>query len=207
MPFGLTNAPATFQCLMNAIFAAHMRRFVLIFMDGILVFSKSMEDHIAHLKIVFQALLEHKLFIKFSKCTFAQQQISYLGHIISSKGVSTDPTRTSTTLNWHVPQNFIELKGFLGLIGYYRKFVHHYGSIARPLSNLLHHKSSSWNSAAQESFEKLKEAMITTLVLAYPNFSKEFIIETDACDIGIGAVLSQDGHPIAYFSKGLSLAN
>jgi hypothetical protein len=100
---------------MNAIFAAHMRRFVLIFMDDILVFSKSMEDHIVHLKIVFQTLLEYKLFIKFSKCTFAQQQISYMGHIISSKGVSTDPTMTIAMLNWLVPQNFYRAQGILGI--------------------------------------------------------------------------------------------
>jgi hypothetical protein len=95
----------------------------------------------------------------------------------------------------------------LGLTGYYRNFVPHYGSIARSLTNLLHHKSFSWNSVAQESFDKLKESMTTTPVLAYPDFSKEFMIEIDVCDTGIEAVLSQEGHPIAYFSKGLSVSN
>jgi hypothetical protein len=94
MPFGLTNAPATFQCLMNAIFIKYMRKFVLVVMDDILVYSKSFEEHIDHLKIVFQTMLDNKLFIKFSKCTFAQQQISYLGHIISHLGVATDPSKT-----------------------------------------------------------------------------------------------------------------
>jgi hypothetical protein len=106
-----------------------------------------------------------------------------------------------------VPHNFTELRGFLGLTGYYRKFVQHYGALSRALTNLLHQKSFTWTEAAQEAFDKLKQAMVSTPILAFPDFTKEFIVETDACDTGIGAVLSQDGHPIAYFSKGLSIAN
>jgi hypothetical protein len=103
MPFGLTNAPAIFQCLMNAIFAKHMRKLVLIFMDDIMVFSNFLEDHVEHLRIVFQTLREHQLFIKYSKCTFAQQQISYLGHIISWHGIQTDPTKIVAMLLWPIP--------------------------------------------------------------------------------------------------------
>jgi hypothetical protein len=207
MSFSLTNAPATFQYLMNAIFGKYMRRFVLVFMDDILVFSKPLEEHIGHLQIVFQTLLEHKLYIKFSKCTFAQQQMSYLGHIISQHGVSTDPNKTVPMVNWPTPLNFTELRGFHGLTGYYRKFVRNYGSMARPLTNLLHHKKSSWDQSTQRAFEQLKEAMTTTPILAFPDFTKEFVIETDACEAGIGVVLSRKTHPIAYFSKGLSAAN
>jgi hypothetical protein len=134
MPFGLTNTPATFQCLMNSDFAEFMRKFVLVFMDDILIFSKSLEEHLEHLQLVFQVLRTHQLFIKFKKCAFAQQKIDYLGHIISAKGVSTDPTKTMTMLDWLVPHNFIELGGFLGLSRYYRKFVQHYGVIAKPLT-------------------------------------------------------------------------
>jgi hypothetical protein len=204
MPFGLTNAPATFQCLMNALFGLHMRKFVLIFMDDIMVFSKYLEDH---LRIVFQILLDNKLFLKFKKCTFAQQQISYLGHIISAQGVSTDLGKIEAMQQWLVPENFTELRGFLRLTGYYRKFVQGYGMMARPLTNLLHHKTFSWPESAQLAFDQLKKAMTTTHVLAFPDFSKEFVVETDACDTGIGAVLSQEGHHLAYFSKGLSVNN
>jgi hypothetical protein len=157
--------------------------------------------------MVFQTLLENKLFTNFRKCTFAQQKNSYLGHIISNQGVSTDPKKTDAMLNWLIPQNFIELRGFIGLTGYYRKFVKHYGILARPLTNILHHKSFHWSKEAQQAFDKLKIALTTTPILAFPDFTKTLIVETDACDIGISVVLSQDNHPIAYFNKGLSAAN
>jgi hypothetical protein len=119
IPLGLTNAPTTFQCLMNSIFAAYMRKFVLVFMDDILIYNISLEEHIHHLSLVFQVLREHQLFIKFKKCAFAQTQIEYLGHIISDQGVATDPSKTSVMLMWPIPGNFTELRGFLGLTGYY----------------------------------------------------------------------------------------
>jgi hypothetical protein len=206
MPFGWTNAPATFQCLMNAIFCQHMRKF-LIFMDDILVFSKSFEEHLPHLRIVFQVLLDNKLFLKLKKYTFARQQISYLGHVISDQGVSTNPEKTEAMLKWPIPQNFTELRGFLGLTGYYKKFVAHYGTLARQFTSLLHHKTFSWNESTQQAFDHLKHAMTTTPVLAFPDFSKEFVVEIDDCDTGNGVVLSQNGHPITYFSKGLSANN
>jgi hypothetical protein len=151
--------------------------------------------------------MDNKLFLKFKKCTFAQQHISYLGHIISAQGVSTDLAKTEAMMQWHVPQNFTELKGFLWLTGYYRKFVQGYGIMTRPLTNLLLHKTFSWPESTQHAFNNLKKSMTTTIVLAFPNFSKEFVVEADACEIGIGAVLSQECHPLAYFSKGLSVNN
>lgn len=207
MPFGLTNAPATFQCLMNTIFAPYLRKFVLVFMDDILVYSKTLQQHIEHLKVVLEILRDHKLFAKRSKCTFAQTQLEYLGHIISDKGVSTDSDKIEAMLKWPVPTNITELRGFLGLTGYYRKFVQHYGIIAKPLTALLKKKAFQWTAEAQVAFEKLKESMASTSVLVLPNFQQPFAIETDACDTCIGAVLTQNGHTVAFYSKALGVNN
>lgn len=207
MPFGLTNAPATFQCLMNSLFASCIRKYVLVFMDDILVYSKDLHSHIKHLDTVLGILRHNQLFAKLSKCSFAQQQLEYLGHIISVQGVATDPEKTAAMANWPQPTTVTELRGFLGLTGYYRKFVKNYGLIAKPLTNLLKKQSFQWSPAANVAFQELKQAMITTPVLTLPDFSKQFCIETDACANGIGAVLSQQGHPVAFYSKALGPTN
>jgi hypothetical protein len=189
MPFGLTNALATFQCIMNVILAQFLRKFVIVFMDDILIYSSSLDQHVERIREVLQVLREHKFFVNWSKCAFAQVELEYLGHIIFEAGAAIDPKKTQAMVQWPTPTNVTELKGFLGLTGYYQKFIKNYGLLAKPLTNLLKRKQFCWDEVAQVAFDKLKAEMTSTLVLALPDFSQQFMIETNASDLGLGAVL------------------
>lgn len=204
MPFELTNAPATFQCVMNQFLQPFLRRFVLVFLDDNLIYSNSLKDHCQHLQPVLQILQDNDFYLKYSMCSFAQSKLEYLGHIISSQGVATYPSKTADMLHCPTPTSFTELRAFLGLTGYYCWFVRGYGIIAKPLTNLLRNKVFAWSHIAQEAFDNLKLAMTSTPVLALPNFNTPFTVETDACGEGVGAVLMQSGQPIAFLSKVLS---
>lgn len=203
MPFGLTNAPATFQNLMNLIFGPY-RRFILVFFDDVLVFSQTLEEHIQHLKTALQLLRENSLFVKLSKCAFAVPEVNYLGHILSTEGVSTDHSKVQDILQWPSPDSVTKFRGFLGLTGYYRRFVRNYGSICRPLYDVLKRDKFQWEEQQEQAFNKLKIVMTSCPILALPNFSKPFTIEADAYGIGLGAVLMQVGRPLAYYSKAIS---
>jgi hypothetical protein len=208
MAFGLSGAPASFQGAMNTTLAPILRKFALVFFDDILLYSRTWEDHLNHLSQVLQLLLQDQWHIKLSKCAFAQQQIAYLGHVISSKGVSTDPNKAEAVKSWPVPTNSKELRGFLGLAGYYRKFVRHFGMIAKPLTTLLKKGVLFvWTHDHTVAFDTLKQSLCSAPVLALPNFEVPFAIEVDASGVGVGVVLLQEGHPLAFVSKALGPKN
>ncbi|KAL4570019.1 hypothetical protein LXL04_025668 [Taraxacum kok-saghyz] len=207
MPFGLTNAPTTFQAIMNDIFRPLLRKSVVVFFDDILIYSPTWQQHLEDVKIALEVLLHHQFVVNKKKCAFGQTSIEYLGHIIHGGGVAMDPKKIEAVLDWPIPKSIKGLRGFLGLTGYYRKFIRHYGSIARPLTELTKKDAFGWNSDAQAAFETLKEAMVTAPLLGLPNFTIPFVVECDASGRGIGAVLMQQQKPLAYFSKSLSDRN
>lgn len=159
---------------------------------------------IGHLRIVLTILEDNQFVIKPSKCFFGVKEVEYLGHFISHKGVRVDPKKIAAVQKWPIPSNVSELRGFLGLAGYYRKFCPKFGEIARALHNLTKRNKFKWSEDAQTAFQNLKTAMSSTPVLALPDFDDDFVIETDASGLGIGAVLSQKGRPIAFMSKGIA---
>jgi hypothetical protein len=204
LAFGLCGAPGTFQGAMNTTLSPLLRKCVLVFFDDILVYSETVEDHIQHLRQVLQLLSRDQWNIKLSKCKFAQQSITYLGHIISSAGISTDLAKVEVVLSWPHHSNVKEVRSFLGLAGYYRKFVEHFVVISKLLTSLLKKNTLFvWTSEHSEAFQLLKQALAEAPVLAMPDFTTTFCIETDASNMGVGAVLLQKGHPLAYISKAL----
>jgi hypothetical protein len=201
MAFGLCNAPATFQALMNDVLRPFLRRFVLVFFDDILIYSRTWADHLRQLRTVLDVLRLHQLFVKRSKCSFGTSAVAYLGHVISAAGVAMDPAKVQAIVDWPTPRSPRAVRGFLGLAGYYRKFVHNYGTIAAPLTGLLKKEAFMWDDAAATAFAALKAAVTSAPVLAMPDFAKLFIVECDASTTGFGAVLVQEGHPVAFFSR------
>jgi hypothetical protein len=152
MPFGLTNAPATFQELMNSIFTPCLRKFVLVFFDDILIYSQTEEEHCRHLTTVLAILQSNQLKAKMSKCTFFAPQVEYLGHIISGRGVATDPSKIQDILEWESPTIVTQLRGFLGLTGYYRRFIKGYATICKPLHEALKKNSFTWSTEQENAF-------------------------------------------------------
>ena len=195
------NALSSFQATMNSLFQPYLRRFVIIFFDDILIYSASIEEHLTDLEVAFQVLLNHQFVLKLSKCFFAQSQVEYLGHLVSHAGVQPVASKIDAIRQWPVPQTIRAVRSFLGLAGFYRRFIKGYASIAAPLVQLTTMPKFQWTVTAQIAFDHLKQALSEASVLALPDFTLPFTLETDASGVGMGAVLSQKGHPIAFFSK------
>ncbi|WVZ94364.1 hypothetical protein U9M48_040263 [Paspalum notatum var. saurae] len=201
MLFGLTNAPTTFQALMNDVLRPFLRRFVLVFFDDILIYSESWSAHLQHIKAVLDTLRAHSLFVKRTKCSFGAELVAYLGHVVSANSVAMDMDKVEAVASWPRPRSAHGLRGFLGLAGYYRKFIQDFGLIVAPLIALLRKDAFLWSPEAEAAFETLKRALSTAPVLQLPDFTKPFIVECDASGTGFGAVLHQGAGPLAYVSR------
>ena len=217
MPFGLTNAPAVFQRLMNRVLMGLNptggKDFVTVYIDDVLIFSTSLQDHLSHIKCVLQRIQEVGLKLKPTKCNFVCQEVEYLGHLITPKGLQTNNRLVRAVQEFPCPKDVKELKRFLGLSSYYRRFICGYASIAHPLHALTRTDVPyKWESKCQAAFEELKNKLGSAPILVYPSFDRPFILETDASGQGIGAVLSQRQsednqiHPIAFASRSLNAA-
>ncbi|KAL4377944.1 hypothetical protein GQ457_02G018140 [Hibiscus cannabinus] len=206
MPFGLTNAPAAFMDSMNRVFHEYLDQFVVVFIDDILVYSRTEEDHDRHLRLVLQTLLENQLYAKLSKCEFWIREVVFLGHVVSSEGIRVDPKKVEAIVDWKQPTSVTEILSFLGLAGYYQRFVNGFSKVAAPLTKLLQKGVKyEWSDARQQAFEKLKEALINAPMLTQPVSGKEFVVYSDASYVGLGCVLMQEGRVVAYASRKLKV--
>jgi len=206
MPFGVTNAPAVFMDYMNRIFRPYLDRFVVVFIDDILIYSRTREEHADHLRIVLEVLREHQLYGKLSKCEFWLDEVQFLGHVISSRGISVDPSKIETVLKWERPQTVTEVRSFLGLAGYYRRFVEGFSKMVSPLTQLTRKDQPfSWTDKCDECFEEMKKRLTTAPILIIPDTSKMFEVYYDASYQGLGCVLMQEKRPVAYASRQLKV--
>jgi hypothetical protein len=189
---------------MNKVFMEYLHKFVVVFIGDILVFSLSEEEHENHLRLVLQKLREHQLYAKFSKCDFWLKEVSFLGHIITDGGIVVDPSKVRVVLNWSPPKNVPEIRSFLGLAGYYRRFIEGLSNIVRPLTTLLEKgKEFKLDGKCQASFEELKKRLTTTPVLIMPDIHIRFDVYFDASRQGLGCVLMREAKVVAYASKQL----
>src|SRR3954469_8130903 len=204
MSFGLINAPTTFSCLMNSIFMEYLDKFVVVYLDDILIYSKNEEDHAQHLRLVLMKLREHRLYAKFSKCEFWLPEVTYLGQVISAKGIAVNPERVQAVLDWTPPESVKQVRSFLGLASYCHSFFENFSKVAKPLTELLKKdKKFLWTPKCEESFQELKRRLTCAPVLAPSDTKKDFEIYCDASRQGLGCILLQDRHVVAYASRQL----
>ena len=216
MPFGLTNAPAVFQRLMQSVLMGlnptDGNQFVSVYIDDVLIYSRTLPEHLEHLKLVIERIEQAGLKLKPSKCSFVREEVEYLGHVLTPDGLKTNPRTVEAVREYPQPQNVKEVRQFLGLSSYYRRFIRNFAALAQPLTALTRNSVIfEWTAECQEAFDSLKECLISAPVLCYPSFDVPFVLETDASIKGIGAILSQvqnSGrcHPVAYASRSLTAA-
>ncbi|KAI3762560.1 hypothetical protein L1987_52991 [Smallanthus sonchifolius] len=206
MPFGLTNAPAVFMDLMNRVCKTYLDKFIIVFIDDILIYSKTKADHEQHLRLVLDLLRKEQLYAKFSKCEFWLKEVQFLGHIVNDKGIHVDPAKIETVKNWNAPKTPTEVCSFLGLAGYYRHFISNFSKVAVPLTALTHKgKTYEWGPKQEEAFQTLKQKLCNAPILTLPDGNDDLVFYCDASNQGLGCVLMQRGKVIAYASRQLKV--
>ncbi|GJX87697.1 putative reverse transcriptase domain-containing protein [Tanacetum coccineum] len=206
MPFGLTNAPAVFMDLMNRVCRPYLDKFVIVFIDDILIYSKTQKEHVDHLRLVLELFRKEKLYANFSKCEFWLTEVQFLGHVINGNGIHVDPSKIEAVKNWKAPRTPTEVRSFLGLAGYYRRFIENFSKIAKSLTILTQKcKTFDWGEEQELAFQTLKDKLCNAPVLALPDGPKDFVVYCDASGIGLGCVLMQRGKVIAYASRQLKI--
>ncbi|KAI3740651.1 hypothetical protein L2E82_31121 [Cichorium intybus] len=204
MPFGLTNAPEIFMDLMNRVCKPFLDKFVIVFIDDILIYSKNAEEHKSHLRTVLEVLKKEKLYAKFSKCEFWLREVQFLGHVVSIQSIKVDPTKVEAVMKWETPKTPTEVRSFLGLAGYYRRFIQDFSRIAVPLTKLTRKGVKfEWGAEQEKAFETLKEKLCDAPVLTLSEGTEDFVVYSDASNRGLGCVLMQRGKVIAYASRQL----
>ncbi|GJV47675.1 putative reverse transcriptase domain-containing protein [Tanacetum coccineum] len=204
MPFGLTNAPAVFMDLMNRVCKPYLDKFVIVFIDDILIYSKNKQEHEEHLKLILELLKKEELYAKFSKCEFWIPKVQFLGHVIDSEGIHVDPAKIESIKDWASPKSPTEIHQFLGLVGYYQRFIEGFSKITKPMTKLTQKKVKfKWGDKQEAAFQLLKQKLCSAPILALPEGSEDFIAYCDASKKGLGAVLMQREKVIAYASRQL----
>ncbi|KAK3544099.1 hypothetical protein QTP86_001557, partial [Hemibagrus guttatus] len=214
MPFGLTNAPAVFQALINGVFHDLLGRWVIAYIDDILVYSNSPEEHVQHVREVLSRLQRHHLYVKLEKCEFHRTTVTFLGYVISQRGVEMDAVKVRSVTEWPAPTTIRELQRFLGFANFYRRFIRNYSAVAGPLTSLLRGKPKrlSWTDQARAAFQQLKDCFTSAPILRHPDPDLPFVVEVDASSSGLGAIFSQRHgepgklHPCAFYSRKLTAA-
>jgi len=206
MPFGLTNAPAVFMDLMNRVCKPYLEKFVIVFIDDILIYSRSKEEHEQHLRAILELLKREQLYAKFSKCEFWIREVQFLRHVVNEKGIHVDPAKIEAIKNWEAPKTPTKIRQFLGLAGYYRRFIENFSKIARPLTSLTQKdKKFNWGEEQEAAFQLLKDKLCDAPILSLPDGTDDFVVYCDASHQGLGCVLMQRDKVIAYASRQLKI--
>ena len=204
MPFGLSNAPSTFMWVMNQALRPFIGKFVVVYFDDILIFSKTVSEHIEHFREVLLVLRRDQLYATLKKCEFGSPQIHFLGYIVSDKGLAVDPSKVSAIQTWPQQTTISEIQSFHGLTSFNRRFVPQFSSLMAPITDCIRTASFSWTSVASSAFAIIKDKLSSAPILALPDFTAVFELHSDASKTGIGAVFSQNSRPIAFFSENLA---